>query len=272
MAPSRILYAAQSLVIDAFNALGVQSASCETTIPIEDISVLSKLGSAGRFQKEVATCKSEIKIYATAGLGDIISGLMVNADAGAISTIEVSPNGFSMSGILSSFSLDASKGDFVTASLSFEGVGEARHLTGLDTSLSSEANAGLAITPMTSTEVKVAGSCPSSLKYSLDIPNETVTCLGSVITGSQSVVAAGNQMFSKPPFKSSLNLEGLNVDLNTAVITFTVGPSATPSSCIEVVIADGSIASKSFNQSAGDVGATYSNVVEGTDARINSAP
>ena len=272
MAPTRVLYAAQVLKIQTANSvfnsgLGVQSASCETNIPIEDLSVLSKLGSAGRFQKEVATCKSEIKIYATAGLGTIIAGLITDADAGTLRQIIVEPNGFQMSGILSSFSLDASKGDFVTASLGFDGIGEATQNTAPGSSLNSSVvrAVALAITPMTSAEVSVGGGagCPASLKYSLDLPNETITCLGTVIAGDNAAIKAGSSIFSKPPFKSSLNVDGLNVDINTAIKSFTV------TSCISVDITDGKIASKSFNQSAGDVGANYSQSVEGTSVTIS---
>lgn len=269
MAPTRVLYAGQTATI-AGETRPVQSASCETSIPIEDLLVLGKLGSAKRAQKEVATCKSDIKIYATQGLGSFVKTLIADASAGKANTISVSPNGFSMAGILTSFSIDASKGDFVTASMSFAGVGEATHVAPGE--LNTEAApAAAAFTPMTSSEVTVAGGagCVSTLKYSLDIPNEIVSCLGGVIAGDQAAVDQDNVMFSKPPFKSSLTIEGLAVTVDTLVKSFTIGAND-GDGCIKVDITDGTIISKSFNQSAGDVGATYSLNVEGTNVTITA--
>ena len=263
--PTRVLYAMQTASV-AGHSFGVQSASCETTIPSEDLVVFARLGSAGRFQKDVATCKSDIKIYATTGLGEIVDSLITLATAGTASAISVTPNGFSMSGILSSFSLDASKGDFVTASMSFAGVGEATHAAaGAPTTVGAQGT----ITPMTSNEVTVAGTCPSTLKYSLDIPNEVVSCLGGVIEGSQATIVGSHTMFSKPPFKSSITVDGLNVGVAAALTTFSVGTSNS-ADCFEWTDAAATIVSKSFNQSAGDVGATYSLNVEGTNVTITA--
>lgn len=267
MAPTRVLYAGQTANV-AGSTFPVQSASCETSIPIEDLMVLGKLGSAKRAQKEVATCKSDIKIYAVQGLGTVVKALIADASAGTTKTISVSPNGFSMDGILTSFSIDASKGDFVTASMSFAGVGAATHEA--PAALNTEAAAPApAFTPMTSAEVTVAGTCVSTLKYSLDIPNEVVSCLGGVIEGNQAAVDQDNVMFSKPPFKSSLTIEGLAVTVGTLVKAFTIG-AGDGNGCIDVDITDGTIISKSFNQSAGDVGATYSLNVEGTNVTITA--
>lgn len=276
MSATRTLYAAQTGTIGG-TAFAVQSASCETSIPIEDLTVFGRLGSAGRFQKDVATCKADVKVYAFAGMGKMVSGLIVDATAGTTTIIKVAPNGFTMSGILSSFSVDSAKGDFVTASFSFAGVGEAKH--------DSAANPGVAktqfasVTPYLSSDVTVSDTCPSSMKFSLDIPNEVVSCLGGAITGGQVFVSTDNIMFSKPPFKSSLTIEGLAVNVAGGISTLKIGndvdgaspPVKVGTDCVSIDIVDGETISKSFNQSAGDLGATFSYNVEGTDLAITNS-
>ena len=281
--PARTLYAAQSCTITP-NAGGaksfpVQSASCETTVPIDDISILGKLGSAGRFQKEVATCKSDVKIYlgnetgdANSVLGSFLAILTGEALAGSVSTVSVSPNGYVMSGILSHIGIDMSKGNFAMLDLSFAGVGEPDYAavpTNVGGAGSQPASA-VAVTPIT-TGVKIYditastynNACPNSVKFSLDIPNEVISCLGGKITGAQTMVSNDNIQVAKPPFKGSLSVEGTSSEASKKVVFGEVND------VITIVLNDAKVTSKSFNQAAGNVGATYSFSVEGTDVLIS---
>src|SRR5581483_5108921 len=135
--PARVLYVGQQVSITtnggAVRYLPVQSASCEVTRPIEDILSFGRLGSLGRFQTAVSTCKSDIKTYIpnVTGTGTISDGSRTNildtlfiqqltGDAlnGLMTTIDVTPNGFTMSGILTSLGIEIANGSFATASLS----------------------------------------------------------------------------------------------------------------------------------------------------------
>ena len=281
--PARTLYAAQSCTITPYAGgaknFPVQSATCETTVPIEDISILGKLGSAGRFQKEVATCKSDIKIYlgndsgdANAVLGSFLSVLTGEALAGTVSTISVAPNGFTMSGIVSNIGIDMSKGNFAMLDLSFVGVGEPDYAN-VPTTLGgagTQPASAVAIVPIT-TGVKIYNlgassfnnTCPSSVKFSLDIPNEVISCLGGKISGAQAVVAADNIQVAKPPFKATISVEGTSAESSKKIVFGEVND------VITVVLNDAQTTSKSFNQAAGNVGANYSFTVEGTDVILS---
>ena len=134
--PARTLYAAQqATIVTNANTTGnfaVQSASAETSIPVDDLLILGKFGSAGRHQKEVATCKADLKIFlaatgtTTAGAlaGSFLAELTGETVEGKVSTITVSPNGFTMSGIVSSIGIDHSQGNYAMCDISFVGVGE----------------------------------------------------------------------------------------------------------------------------------------------------
>lgn len=281
--PARTLYAAQSCTITP-NAGGaknfpVQSASCETTVPIDDIAILGKLGSAGRFQKEVATCKSDIKIYlgndtgdSNAVLGSFLSVLTGEALAGTVSTISVSPNGFVMSGIVSNIGIDMSKGNFAMLDISFVGVGEPNYSAVPSTvgGAGTEPAAAVAVNPIT-TGVKIYNlgastynnTCPNSVKFSLDIPNEVISCLGGKISGSQVAVATDNIQVAKPPFKATIAVEGTSAESSKKLVFGEVND------VITIVINDAQVTSKSFNQAAGNVGANYSFTAEGTDITLS---
>ena len=76
MSVNRLLYATHYTKLDlpatsSFAArtlsFPTQSASCEETIPQEDVLVLGKLGAAARMQKDVTTCKASLKLYLSDG-------------------------------------------------------------------------------------------------------------------------------------------------------------------------------------------------------------
>lgn len=280
MATNRILYSTQSGTVDGSNVL-IQSASCENSIPLEDVMALGKLGPYTRAQKEVASCKADLKIYAQAGLGTLVSSLVSKATAGTQSAIIVTPNGFSMTGMLSNFSIDVAKGDFIMASMSFAGMGLATMGT---TNLASETptnGSPAAFTPITTDSVTVSGSpsCPTSLKFSYEIPTEIISCIGATVTGTQAQIIESNTMIGKVPYKGSITLEGLTLDTSQAGTTysaFSIGTATgndtalvSNNSVISVNITDAATVSRSFNQAAGDLGANYSFNVDGSTVTIS---
>lgn len=284
MAIARTLYSAQQLTIangSNIYVLPVQSASCETTIPTEHVAIMGSLGSAGRHQKEVSTCKSDIKTFLaatfTAGsphagthtdvvssnAGAFLKSLIDSANLNQDATIKVEPGGFTMTGIISNIGIEIQKGNFAMLNLSFSGVGVPTYAP--PTALGGASISVHAVTPVFSNDVKVysngvliaSDNAPSKATFSIDIPNEVVSNLGSAIKGAQADVSAGNQMFTKPPFKSNLSVDGLSLDVGSDIKKVVFGS-------LSVNIVDAQTASKGFNQAAGEAGATYSLTVEGT--------
>ena len=114
----------------------------------------------------------------------------------------------------------------------------------------------------------------NSAKMSFELPTETLSALGQVIEGNTFTVRGGNRVFSKPPYKSSLNLDGQGLraagieTYNGGVVSSRVLPNEIQIGQLHCVVdPDGAAtASRSFSQNVGDVGATYSVAVEGTNA------
>jgi len=281
--PARTLYAEQSCTIET-NAgtkgnFVIQTASCETTIPVDDLLVLGKLGSAGRFQKEVSTCKSDLKIFlnqsgadASKGYGPdgtFLSTLTGEAFAGKVATISVSPNGFTMSGIVTSIGLDISKGSFGMCDLSFAGVGTPDYagVPTTATGYTGDVYSYTAVPILTGVSLlgNASSTCPNSAKVSIDLPNEVISCLGGAIVGDQSTVANDNLMLVKPPIKGTITVEGTSAAEATGVEFL----KDDGSSFLKVAISDGKLTSRSFNQNVGDVGANYNFTVEGLGVEIS---
>lgn len=262
--PARTLYVSQKATIDG-KVYPVQSASCEVTTPQDDVFAFGILGSAGRFQKDPTTCKADVKIYlTTSGVSanylsaTEISRLTGNALAGTLSAIILEPNGFEMSGIMTSLGVDASNGQFVTVDMSFVGVGNpVFNEAGTTIQSSQHATPGItAVTPVTSNLVTVAGACVNSAKFNLDIPTEVISCLGGAITGAQLDLTGAHVQLGKPPFKATMNVEGTAAG-EVSVVDF---------GDLRVTVNNGKVTSKSINQAVGNVGANYSFTLEALDA------
>ena len=290
MAISRTLYSTQFLKLflsetgaDSIDGLPIQSASIERTVPTEDIMVLGKLGSAGRQQKEVESVKMDIKLFwasgertnsststvtdtqetrLTAADLQILTG---NALRGTRSKIVVSPNGFTGYGILTNFGIDGSVGDFLTASMSFEGFG-----TPLIANTTSDASVESSYAPAsvfvyTSENIKLGGSTDETIKsakFSLDIPTERLSLIGSPVTGMQDSALTGYHLLvAKPPFKVSVSYEGQLVTGSHALDPITFGH-------VKFTPIAANITSQNYSQNAGDVGASMSFSAEGTSVTI----
>jgi hypothetical protein len=311
MAVNRVLYATQRCVINQNNGtswiLPTQTASADETIPQDDVLVLGKLGGVARLQKDVASCKASVKAYICHSITEgssaldvdtvlastFLNALIADASAGLPGKIYVdstghsaTKDGFQFHGTLSSIGVDASKGAFPMLDLSFEGVGRLEELAmGTNTTLAGS-NAGSVgyiskATPATSEHISCTGSSGdtvASVKFSHDMPTETLSALGSTIQGSSSNVAAGNKVFSKPPFKTSITADGQDLNaLNAAWITasasgatlgginMTINDPASTALVMRVSSAV-NVSTRSFSQNVGDIGATFSVTAEGTNA------
>jgi hypothetical protein len=286
--PARVLYVGQEVKIQTAPAstggsnlvryLPVQQANCEVTRPIEDILSFGRLGSLGRVQNAVTTCKADIKSYLpnvkqgdTSNTGQnlvnaaFLNGLTGEALSGLISVVSVSPNGFNMSGVLSSFSVEISEGSFATADFSFQGVGEPYFASApTTTSYTQQSSMPASFSPVTSTNVsgQIITGCASSFKFSLEIPTETLHCLGGDISGGQVAVADDFLLVGKPPFKATITVEGTAVDAPT-------GPQLTNTYMIGklgIVLPAAQVSSRSFNNAVGQVGATYNYTLDDVSA------
>jgi hypothetical protein len=171
--------------------------------------------------------------------------------------------------------------------LGFDGVGRLRALNMGTTSTLPGSNAGgvgyiTSAVPATSEHVNCTGSSGdtvASIKFSYDMPTETLSALGSTIQGASHNVSAGNKVFSKPPFKASITADGQDMNLvddawknavagGVQMWITDVGPSA--SNAFNAVISSAvNVSTRSFSQNVGDIGATYSVTAEGTLASFN---
>jgi hypothetical protein len=301
----RVLYSSQSAKIKTGSTeylLPVQTASADTTIPTEDVLVMGQLGSAGREQKDVATCKASLKAFICEAVtvqsgGGTVAGIDTNlhtiltaikADSLAGTPIEVwvgykgdpvanaTVGGFYLKGAASNISIDASKGAFPTLDLSFDGVGEVEFMSMGGDSAGKELNAAdeyiKTANPVTSNQITVSGTTNDTLstaKFAFDMPTETASRLGGVIVGKTSVVENDNVTFSKPPFKATLTVDGLNLtaaEASAIASPVTLNVLNIKSLAATITAAGAALTAKSQNQNVGDVGATYSVTIEGTDA------
>ena len=294
MAISRTLYSTQFLNLflnetdaGSIDGLPIQSASIERTIPTEDVMVLGKLGSAGRQQKEVESVKMDIKLFWASGSransstnvispgGDEtritaanLATLTGNALRGLRSKIVVQPNGFTGYGVLTSFGIDGSVGDFLTASMSFEGFGTPS-IANTTTDASVESSyAPASVFVYTSENISLGAhgtETIKSAKFSLDIPTERLSHIGAPVTGLQTDVNLTGQhlLVAKPPFKVSVSYEGQLVTGAHELDPITFGH-------IKFTPIAANITSQNYSQNAGDIGASMSFSAEGTSVTMEA--
>ena len=116
----------------------------------------------------------------------------------------------------------------------------------------------------------------NSAKLSFDLPTETLSALGNEVEGNTYAVRHGNRVFSKPPYKASMSLDGQgmkaagleSVHSSGKYITSRVLPNEIQIGQLHCVVnpAGAGTTARSFSQNVGDIGATYSVTVEGTGA------
>lgn len=254
--------------------------------PVEDVLSFGYLGAINRIQNQVSTCRSTIKTYLnvlpntgtpyTPGQGgngtgfnntvnaQFIGKLTGDALAGNMAVIQVQPYGYTMSGILARLGIDVANGQLGTADLEFVGVGQPYFQGPPPTILGSiPGNSGQLTAFYPVNNATVSGSagldCAMSLKFTLDIPNDTISCLGTNPSGSQVAVSGGYVQVARSPFKSTMVVEGYAIDITNTLyplnqIYFFGDMGITMNNPI--------ITNRSVNQSAGSVGMTYNYTID----------
>jgi hypothetical protein len=289
---SRALYVGQSVSLltnsgQATFHFPVSSASCEVSKPIDSVSAFGHLNSLATAQTNLTTCRASIKAYLTSGAvhttgagGVITAGSGITAGAiscltgdainGNLTVITVSPNGFTMSGILTSLGIDMSLGGFGMADLGFVGIGQP-FFAATPTSSASPDQASMPSSIVPVTTVGVSGSvtgagCASSFKFSLDMPTDNLACLGS---NPDEVQNANQQSLisTKPPYKATISVEGFGVDVSSAATQLSAAITGNYSlGGLHLRLPNPKVSNKSFNNAVGNAGASYNYTVEDTTA------
>jgi len=274
---SRIAYFAQSGTI--FNGtkqwtLPISSANIEVTRPIEAVTTFGQFGALNTAQTNITTCKSTLKTYLGSGNG--ISGISKNFIDEIISgsqtgtlRILVQPNGFQMYGILTNLGLDISLGGFGMCDLGFAGVGNPDISNPISTTISS--GGALAIAPVTTMSIgsggAMSGIYATSLKFSYDLPTDTLGVLGENPNASQ--LSMQSTIATKAPYKTTMSIEGFGINLsglldNAVTGLFQIGELA-------FNLPKGKVTSRSVSNAAGQVSATFSMSLEDTSATFYTA-
>jgi hypothetical protein len=255
--------------------LPVNSANIEVTRPIEAVTAFGQFDSLNTAQTNITTCKSTLKVYL--GTGNLISGLTSTLLDELISTTQsgkigiiVEPAGFKMTGILSSIGIDISLGSFAMADLSFDGVGNPE-ITDGTSSATSPGTRAMTIAPVTTLSIgsgqALSGIFATSIKFSYDLPTETLGALGENPNAIQSEMRS--IIATKAPYKSSITVEGYGIDLSSGRLdtsitgVFGIGN-------IGVSLPKAKISSKSLNNAAGQVSATFSITAEDVGATFST--
>ena len=287
---SRALYVGQQVAITCNSGqntvyLPISSASCEVSEPVDSISSFGHLMSLATAQTNLTTCKSTLKTYLlsganveTTGSGPITTGLStqiiqwLTGDAinGNFTQISVSPNGFTMSGILASLSADIALGGFGMSDLTFHGVGQPFFSPAPSSSTSVEqSNMPTSINPLTTIGIggSVTGAgCASSFKFSLDMPTDNLACLGSDPNQIQGATQS-SLIATKPPYKATITVEGYGVDVSSAQTMLSAAITGVYNlGSVNIQLPHPHVTSKSFNNAVGTAAASYSYVCEDTIA------
>lgn len=289
----RTLYVGQQVSIVAGNTgvpgatgyritgyLPVSSASCEVTKPIEAVSAFGRLGSLALAQTNLTTCKASIKAYLTSGQtnpasGGFVSGFCpalisaITGDAvrGDYTVITVTPNGFTMSGIITSLGIDMALGGFGTVDLSFNGIGQPFFASPSTNATTEQTVMPSSMIPITTIGVSggIISGCANSFKFSLDMPTDTLACLGDNPDMVQSN-SMNSLIATKPPYKSTISVEGFGVDVGST--NAGIPPAGTKYTLggLSISLPNAILTSKSFNNAVGNANASYNYTIEDTSA------
>lgn len=287
---NRTVYFAQTGKISFNNGdwyvLPVQSANVEVTRPIEPITAFGQFSALNTAQTNFTTCKSTFKAYLGTGtsLGKSAGGggvdstflnqLISNTQSGKQIAIEVGPNGYSMSGLLTNLGIDISIGAFGMCDMGFAGLGNPT-LTSNTTSTTTEISTTMSLSPVTTMSVDtgsataLSGAFPTSVKFSYDLPTDTLATLGENPNASQSGSTLQSVIATKPPYKATVSVEGYGINPTVSDAVISVAPYEIGN--IGVQLRNGKVTSRSFNNAAGQVSATFSYTVEDIFATL-SAP
>ena len=287
----RIVYFAQTVQIGSPTAgtglFPISSANIEVTRPIEAITTFGKFSSLNTAQTNLTTVKGTLKGYLGSGYGgatgaaaisggyvwsgfntNFISGLITDTKASNQASITVSPGGFSMTGILTSLGIDISMGSFGMIDLGFAGIGNPVIVAPTGT-FATDLNTGFALSPITTMSIGtgggLSGAYATSIKFSLDLPTDTLSALGDNPNATQGNLTS--QMATKPPYKATISVEGYGVD-PTKNDTFFTGVYGIGE--IGIALPNAKVSSRSVSNAPGQVSQTFSYTIEDVTATFTS--
>jgi hypothetical protein len=283
---NRIAYFAQTGVVSSIGTnvfsytLPINSANIEVTRPIDAVTAFGQFESLRQAQTNITTCKCSLKGYlgsgntyasGAAGISGISAGMLNNLigqTRTGLMKIAVGPQGFEMSGILTNIGLDISVGGFGMFDLGFAGVGNPS-VADASTPATASVSSSFSISPITTMSIGTSGllngASATSVKFSYDLPTDTLTSLGENPNADQS--GMNSIIATKAPYKTSLNVEGFGVNPNILDVSITGGISIGD---IGIALPKGKVTSRSFNNAAGQASATFSYSAEDVSATITA--
>lgn len=280
MAINRIAYFAQSGTVKMITGAGgttytfpINTANIEVTRPIEAVTAFGQFTALQQAQTNVTTCKATLKGYLGSGSGlsafdsTAINDIVSTTQTGMM-VITVAPQGFSMTGLCTNIGLDIAVGGFGMFDLGFAGVGQPV-VADAQTAATTAASTTLGILPVTTMSIGssglLTGANATSIKFSYDLPTDTLTSLGenpNALQGSLNSFIA-----TKAPYKASLSVEGFGV--NTSIQDAAV-VSGVQIGTIVLKLPQGKVTSRSFNNAAGQATATFSYSAEDVSATFGT--
>jgi hypothetical protein len=277
MAIKRIAYFAQTGQISSTTGtawtyvLPVNSASIEVTRPIEAVTAFGQFGALNQAQTNITTCKMSLKGYM--GSGTNVTGItasvlnnIIGHTASGVMSIIVQPQGFTGSGILTNLGLDISVGGFGMFDMGFAGVGNPI-VADAQTEQVASNQTTLSIAPVTTMSIGsgglLANANASSIKFSYDLPTDTLTSLGENPNAWQG--ALNSIIATKAPYKASISVEGFGVN---PTITDAQATGLVSIGNIGISLSKGKVTSRSVSNAAGQATANFSYTAEDVSANI----
>lgn len=277
MALQRRIYSSQSLDVPTLGVIPIKSVSISRERPMEPLMVMGYLKGANQQQKGFETFKVDVKTYLTSTMTDgQFKTLFSNTEKGVPSEIELKTQGgassFKGNVVLTSLNIDSTVADFIEVSLSFQGLGNPDiavngAMTPVDHTTRPVDNVAVLDSSNIAGSIDTYGTTIKSLKFSFEMPVETMTNHKAAMVGSSTTVmsATTSTLIAKAPYKSSLNLEGQSLinyqgsstDRGIKLAKVTVGG-------VNITLVNAALKSFSINQSPGEIGAAYSSSYEGT--------
>ena len=280
MALNRRIYSSQSLDVPTLGVIPIKSVSISRERPMEPLMVMGYLKGANQQQKGFETFKVDVKTYLTSTMTDAqFKTLFSNTEKGVPSQIELKTQGgassFKGNVVLTSLNIDSTVADFIEVSLSFQGLGNPQiavdgNMTPVDHITRPLDNVAVLDSSSIKGSIDTYGTTIKSLKFSFEMPVETMTNHKAVMVGDSTTVmsATTSTLIAKAPYKSSLNLEGQSL-INYKGSSTDRGATLDPVKVgeVNITLINGALKSFSINQSPGEVGAAYSSSYEGTHVK-----
>jgi len=271
---------------DQFFLLPISSASIEVTRPLEAITSFGQFDSVNNVQTNLTTCKCTLKSYLGSGAGgmtgvtaNLINGMISGGYSGLGIGITVAPAGFQMSGVLDSLSLDISMGGLGMCDLGFAGIGYPISLSAPQQSaLGNLQSTGYQINPITTMSISagtgvtvggvttvsaLSGMYATSIKFNFSMPTDVLSALGDNPNAIQGNLVS--QMATKPPYKSTISIEGHGVDItrldSAYALIFGIGN-------VGIQLPNAKVSARSSSNAAGQISASYSVTAEDVGANF----